>query len=426
MRIDLAEALFQAALVGGSGGGTVEPLNVTANGTYAEVGKSYSPVVVNVGGTVSEPWKQINFIDFDGSVVYSFTKADFLASSGLPANPSHDGLIAEGWNWTRQEILDQLTAMPNAEIVIGQCYHTESGDTEIDISLPEGWLSPTFAFKHTGDVTVDWGDGTSTVYEGTVTRDGKMHTYASAGDYTISIHAEGTSTYAFNGSTSPTPMLYDGRGTGFASRYGQFVNAIRCAANTHFNGVEIAGLTHLINLKYVTFPLYVFSFGNNAVQYCTSLKSITFPLGTNGSIGGQNVVSYCYDLESVSIPGRVTPFRYNWNMSSAFSSCYSLAHITLVCNGATSIQSSNFSSCPSIEKYYIPNTVTSLSNTAFSSSSSIKEIHVYTASPPTLASSTFGNATVMGGTTIYVPAANLTDYQTASNWSTYSSLMVGE
>lgn len=37
-----------------SGGVTVEQLNVTENGTYAETGKAYSPVVVNVAGGSSD------------------------------------------------------------------------------------------------------------------------------------------------------------------------------------------------------------------------------------------------------------------------------------------------------------------------------------------------------------------------------------
>lgn len=59
MRIDLAEALFQAALVGGSGGGsvTVQPLSVSSNGIYsAPSGFAYSPVDVAVpmpSGTIT-------------------------------------------------------------------------------------------------------------------------------------------------------------------------------------------------------------------------------------------------------------------------------------------------------------------------------------------------------------------------------------
>ena len=122
----------------------VEPLSVTQNGTYtAPSGTAYSPVSVNVsgGGGGGAEKKQVNFIDYDGTILYSYTAAEANALTALPANPSHTGLVAQGWNWTLAQIKSQL-ANVGGDVWVGQMYITASGNTEIDVSMPEGRLSP--------------------------------------------------------------------------------------------------------------------------------------------------------------------------------------------------------------------------------------------------------------------------------------------
>ena len=48
----------------------------------------------------SASMKDVNFRDYDGTIVASYSAADFANLTALPANPSHDGLTAQGWNWT--------------------------------------------------------------------------------------------------------------------------------------------------------------------------------------------------------------------------------------------------------------------------------------------------------------------------------------
>ena len=42
------------------------------------------------------PMKDVNFYDYDGTVVYSYTKEEFLEMAELPANPAHARLSAQG------------------------------------------------------------------------------------------------------------------------------------------------------------------------------------------------------------------------------------------------------------------------------------------------------------------------------------------
>lgn len=60
--------------------------------------------------------KQINFIDYDGTLIESYTSSEWANVSVLPSNPTHTGLTSQGWNWTKAQIDAQLTAVPNGDI----------------------------------------------------------------------------------------------------------------------------------------------------------------------------------------------------------------------------------------------------------------------------------------------------------------------
>ena len=162
---------------------------------------------INVTSQASK--KQINFIDYDGTILYSYTATEIntmTSESDLPPNPSHNRLTAQGWNWTLAQIKAQLIAMPTGDIWVGQMYVTKSGDTEIDVIMQEGRLSPILTIAVNGTVTVDWGDGTSvnTVTGSSLTtRQAVNHTYSSSGNYTVIIHVT-SGTFTFYGSSTYT------------------------------------------------------------------------------------------------------------------------------------------------------------------------------------------------------------------------------
>ena len=168
-------------------GGTSSPL------LYPSGFVSAIAAIPSEGSTVVEP-KDVNFIDYDGTLLHSYTKAEINAmtrESDLPANPSHAGLISQGWNWTLAQIKSQLTAILDIPVWVGQMYVTSSGKTEIDIVLEDpDFLSPYLGVPVNGTILVDWGDGSA---EDTLTGTGQttlryqQHTYAAVGAYTIQI-----------------------------------------------------------------------------------------------------------------------------------------------------------------------------------------------------------------------------------------------
>ena len=42
------------------------------------------------------PHNDVNFFDYDGTIVASYSASDFLALTEMPSNPTHDGLVSQG------------------------------------------------------------------------------------------------------------------------------------------------------------------------------------------------------------------------------------------------------------------------------------------------------------------------------------------
>ena len=73
----------------------------------------------------------------------------------------------------------------------------------------------------------------------------------------------------------------------------------------------------------------------------------------------------------------------------------------------------------------IGNSGTKIDNSAFNVCYGMAHYYVYPTTPPTLGGTTvFGN--IPADCVIHVPAASLSAYQSATNWSAHSAKMVGD
>ena len=87
---------------------------------------TFDTAIANIpsgGGGIEE--KDVNFYDYDGTLLYAYTKAEFLALESMPENPTHEGLTANGWNWTLQEMKQYTT--DNDICMAGQIYTPTDG-----------------------------------------------------------------------------------------------------------------------------------------------------------------------------------------------------------------------------------------------------------------------------------------------------------
>ena len=350
------------ALFGPSGDGDgpnyqLDNLSVDANGTYLpESGHAFGKVDVNVssGGDSSKPSNNVNFYDYDGTITNSYTKDEFLALSALPGNPSHDGLTAQGWNYSLADAQAYVTKY--GKLNVGQMYTTTSGATEIDIELTEGRITPTLGICPKGTVGIDWGDGSTGSVSGSslTTLVNTRHAYPAPGKYTIKL----TGTFGIVGNaTYGSQLLWDQKTSANSTNrtYQNAVKAIRIG-----NGVTPIGssaFSSCCSLSSVTIPESVTSIGNSAFSNCSSLGAVTIPEGVTSI--ANNEFQNCYSLNAVTIPEGVTSIG-----TSAFQYCYSLDSVTIP-EGVTSIANNEFQNCSSLGAVTIPESVTSIGTSAF-------------------------------------------------------------
>ena len=338
----------------------------------------------NIGGCSSSTSpKDVNFYDYDGTIVASYSLSEAQSLTALPDGPTHSGLTFQGWNYTLEKV-KAFTRPMN----VGAMYITDDGKTRLHIRIAaEGRMTVPLYISQTvaNGVTIDWGDGSATQTLAGTGNVNTTHTYASIGDYVITL--------------DPVDGCTLGFGTG-ASSY--------CVLGSMGN----KGKVYCTMLQDVQVGTGVTSIGNYAFSGCYSLASITIPDSVTSI--GSNVFSGCYSLASVTIQDGVTSIG-----SNAFSSCYSLASVTIP-DSVTSIGDYAFSGCYSLESVIIPDSVTSIGSNAFNNCYGMAEYHLKPATPPTL-SNTNAFQNIPSDCIIYVPQGCLEAYQNATNWTTYAS-----
>lgn len=286
----------------------------------------------------------VRFVDYNGTVVKSYTPEQFANLTALPANPSHEGLTAQGWNYTLSDA--QAYVAVNGALDIGQTYITDDGRTRLHIRLEESRLKPQLGLAINGSVVVDWGDDSATdTMTGTslTTAVYQEHQYAAAGEYTISIAVTGE--IAFIGdSTNGAQIL------------------------SKASGDKNTNKVYLKSIRAIEIGSGISSIGDCALQSCTAMTDIIMPTNITsiGSYGFQE----CYSLTNVTIPSGVTGIG-----SGAFQNCYSLANVT-ISDGITDINSSVFYGCSALAVITIPDSVTNIGASAFQNCSSLTDITI--------------------------------------------------
>lgn len=329
----------------------------------------------------------ITFYDYDGTIVTSWTKEQLEAATELPENPEHEGLTAQGWNWT----LDELKA-EGAGINVGQMYIPTDGKTHVFIELEEERREIRVGLAVNGTVEIDFGDGSAPVTLtgtniSTVVVYTDDHKYPAAGKYEVKIEVT-SGKVAVIGSSSGTylispPEQYSNNGS---------LGAWASLITEVWLGMGLSHLNHAFHtcrqLKSVIIPKYITSNSGYAFYNCYSLKFAIINISTNyyyfRSCVDLETVSYsknslideihpnmfdsCRKIKRFSIPKSIKEVR-----DRAFNSCEQLLSVDIP-NTVNSIGQSAFSNCVLLSSIKIPEGVTTISNSMFSSCYSITEI----------------------------------------------------
>ncbi len=310
------------------------------------------------GSTPSEPTDNtaVIFADYDGNLIDTWAKDEVASKTALPTPPAHSGLVFEGWNWTLEDIQTDTTGQV---ITVGPFYHTESGYSEYDVEVSfQRGMTMALSTDKGRYSYIDWGDGT-VITE--AVEDNPSHTYSQAGSYTIKIALKGV-----QGASAPNPD-YNIK----AIRYGvgiQWKNDDTSAEYVTIPSDMVWNYGSVVfnNAKQITAPkdsLQSYYIKGKNLVYVAMVKEVV-TAGAKNSLGSGQKSKYVY------IPSSVTSIG-----SSAFQSCSSLQSVTIP-SSVTSIGSSAFQSCSSLQSITIPSSVTSIGNYAFQSCSSLQSITI--------------------------------------------------
>lgn len=420
-----------------------EALNRWNGSAWVPVSTVNRIVVETIVETPDEKDYMVRFIDYDGTVlktVYCYTGE----SATPPSAPTHDGKIFDGWNYNSAQ-LSNITH----DLDVGAMYKTADGKTELRISITTA-LSPKLYLNKSdsSEMTIDWGDGFSEV----LTVSGafnKTRTYAKAGYYSIKIWiSSGSGTYVLGNGTVNTPVS-DGK-------------IIEAYIGDNVTGLAAYAFGQRYNIAVISLPSAITTIGNGAFTDCNVLTYITIP--TLVTYLGESMFTNNYALSKVSIPNGVTniwtglftscgalrkivlPDALQIIQSYTFSSCGSLEKVVAkgalrietyafqyctsltkieITEGINTLQSYAFQYCKALTSVTIPSTVTVIGDYVFTNCNACREIILRPTNPPTLGLGFISTTLVFPVFKIKVPAASLSAYQAATNWSTYRNYMEG-
>lgn len=422
------------------------------SGTYEPVsGSEIRAFVANAVDAVLNPVveKDINFWDYDGTLLYSYTLEEVQELTELPPGPDwHEELVFSNWNWT----LDGVKSV-TYQVDVGALYNTvlEAAYLHISIEYDTDRTVPLVLTKwNTGTGSIDWGDGsaleTVEISEATTFN----HTYNETGSYVIRV-------------SSSKKGLKLGSDTASSNVFGENTANI-CPKSAILKkchlGLSVSVSQYALNrcssMEYVTLaPLG--SIVNYVMQHCDSLQSVSLPSGSS-AYG----FAYCYSLKLACLAqsstaitagqfrecGSLTRIRGNEHVkiseSYNFTNCRALVEARLAaqsgniatfqncCNlqklsfavNSTGIGQSMFYGCYSLRELDIPENVTTIGAQAFYNCQNMRKIRFRSATPPSAA-----NANAFSGLPatciVEVPAESLEAYQNATNYASIAAQMVG-
>lgn len=357
----------------------------TKAGTTATMSVPEMPTAIsNIptgGGDTPRVFKDVNFFDYDGTILYQYTLAEAQTLTELPALPTPPaGYTADSWTETLS-FIQNLTGPCD----VGVNYTANNAYTLVKLSIPENNFQVCTkggSYDSSGYTKIEWGDGTAAETLNSTKR--IIHTYATAGDYYVKVSPTSTNPSA----TYHLPDPYSSTGYSDA-RYGTmfmpfpYVSNVSNMYGTECNiikeiwlgsGVNMNGhIVYLANCKSLDVLMYPKNLSTDYYVYAyfagTSFKHLTIPsnirelstLDTNrttpASGGPETLVSP--STVTVSNQQPIGPntrrfISYKWTKASfAINDRTNLEELLI----SPSVMTSTFSNNPKLKKAYVQSTL---------------------------------------------------------------------
>ena len=192
--------------------------------------------------------------------------------------------------------------------------------------------------------------------------------------------------------------------------------------------IDEAVFRYCTQMTTVVIPSTVSFIGYLAFEHCTALTSITCLATTPPTLNGGsfNDTNNC----PIYVPAAsVTAYKTAWPQYASrivgispyatFNSIVdrSISGDYTIPSDVTSIGDYAFYGCTNLTSVTIPSGVTSIGSGAFYNCTGLTSVTVLATTPPTLS----GNSDFTGSYPIYVPAASVETYKTATRWTSLAS-----
>lgn len=386
----------------------------------------------------------INFWDYDGTLLYSWTLAELATKTELPPLPSHDGLICQGWNWTLQDIKDA-----GRELDIGALYITDDGKTRLYVDVDtETWDDFVLNYWQStrNATTVDWGDGTTPETKNADSWIEHRHTYASSGSYVITMSVKEGTTMRLGHGSDDRMLIANGE-----SDMGRCAMLRRVEVGARVERTDSICFRNCCRLESISLPQSTKVYTYRSFEQCTQLRVL---IAADMDEIRQSFYN-CVNLCAIATPKGTTQSnnyaiantavrQINFDMTAA-NQAQTLEHVHIkTVNG----QVGNFSSCRHLLEVTIPADATTFVAAAFQGDHALRRVtclgdiasipaqvfqrcyplrfvdFTHCTAVPTLANVNAFDAT-HAQLEIRVPASLVTAWKAATNWSSLADHIVG-
>ena len=179
---------------------------IVAKGGTVGQNDGFEDFVDDIGSIPSAPTNiknDVNIYDYDGTIIASYTKDQFLTLTEYPTHPdrTNEGLTSDGYNW---DLNEAKTFVQNYGILeIGALYYPTSETCEIHLDIP---VDDTYIGIYCGcrnndysSLSINWGDGRTTTLS-TASNNTYSH-YYNKGYYIITFKSTSSNRFSMSSSS---------------------------------------------------------------------------------------------------------------------------------------------------------------------------------------------------------------------------------
>lgn len=340
--------------------------------------------------------KDVNFYDYDGTLLFSYTIEEAQALTELPTPPSHEGLVFDGWNWDYEDVIAFDYPMD-----IGALYTTEDGSTRLFFNFLDDNSELVLKLsKWSGNsLVVNWGDGNSE----TIVTTGQFsltHIYVQKGKYIVTIISDAD--FSTDNQNIFGDILYNDNAR--LALYSVFAGEKFYFANDAF--------CFSANLEYVAIPKRIGSFPNAVFDGCAKLKWVSLPQG----VVLDKSFSNCGTIK-VSLPKSAKLNTY------VFQNCLSLTQIVLS-DDITTLGVGCYQTCCNVRKFIASKRLNSIGVIALGNMSVCRIFDFRRCEQVPSLANVNALSNLNAQTIIVVPDSLYDAWVSATNWSTYADKIV--